>query len=88
MKGKKTGGRTKGSTNKASGDVKERVADIVSDKFGEFTEKLGELDGEAYCRVYLKLMEFVLPKQRELSGTVQVEPVKVIMPDGFAFELV
>ncbi len=68
--------------------MKERVAGIVSDKFAEFVENMGKLDAEAYTRTYLKLMEFVLPKQRELSGTVQVEPVKVIMPDGFAFELV
>lgn len=88
MKRQKTGGRKKGTTNKAGGDVKERVAAIVSDKFSEFVEKLGSLAADDYCRTYLKLMEFVLPKQRELSGKVQVEPVKVIMPDGFEFELV
>ena len=47
-----------------------------------------DLEGKEYCQVYLKLMEFVLPKQRELSGTVQMDPVTVKMPDGFTFELV
>jgi hypothetical protein len=63
----KAGGRTKGSKNKATAKIKERVQSFIDDNFDSMQEDLKQLEPLERVKVYLKLMEFVLPKQKALD---------------------
>lgn len=80
-------GRKAGSPNVVTSEVKEYVKIIVDDQRETFRERLAALDGEQYCRVYLKLLEFVLPKQKEIAATINETPkVQYTLPDGTVVE--
>lgn len=86
-KGKpKTGGRTKGTPNAITSDLREYVKTTLENNQQEFINRMEALDNEGFCRIYLKLMEFNLPKLREVAGTVNKEPVYYKLPDGTVFE--
>ena len=73
QKGKvKTGGRQPGSTNLITKDLRGRVLDIVESNLEGLEATLEQMDPRDKVAVLLKLMEFVLPKGREVP-----EPVKV-----------
>lgn len=63
----KHGGRQKGTPNRVSGDLKSHVGLLLADQFPEFMRRLARLDDENYCRVYLALLPYVMPKQKELQ---------------------
>ena len=87
-KGKnKTGGRAKGTPNALTNELRDFVKDILEDNQSEFSKRLNALDNEGFCRIYLRLLEFNLPKLREVSA--QLEPVKPVyykLPDGTIVE--
>lgn len=63
--GKKTGGRTAGTPNKATGDLKGRIAALIDEQFDTIAADLDVLEPKDRITAYLKLMEYILPKQRE-----------------------
>lgn len=78
MKGKKTGGRQKGTPNKVTTMSKAVIQDIVSNyflseegsdnEFGKnFIEDLGKLDAKERIDVMIKLNSFVIPKPQSVS---------------------
>ncbi|ARK12188.1 hypothetical protein A6C57_18640 [Fibrella sp. ES10-3-2-2] len=62
---KKTGGRKPGSTNKASTDIKGRIAALIDNQFDRIQSDLEMMEPKDRVSAYLKFMEYVLPKQRE-----------------------
>jgi len=73
QKGKeKTGGRKPGSTNLLTKDLRGRVLDIVESNLEGLEGTLEEMEPRDKVAVLLKLMEFVLPKGKEIP-----EPIKV-----------
>lgn len=73
QKGKvKTGGRQPGSTNLITKDLRGRVLDIVESNLEGLGETLEQMEPRDKVAVLLKLMEFVLPKGKEIP-----EPIKV-----------
>lgn len=78
MKGKKTGGRQKGTPNKASAFMKGVFQDIVENyilsekpsdsEFGKnFIEDIGKLDPKDRIDVMIKFAQFVVPKPQSIA---------------------
>jgi hypothetical protein len=63
--GQKTGGRTAGTPNKVTSDLKSRIAALMDEQFDTITTDLEQLEPKDRVTAYLKLLEYVLPKQRE-----------------------
>lgn len=58
----KTGGRQKGTPNKATTDLKKWVRLILEGGKDEFVRRLSNLDDVSYIRTYTGLLGYVLPK--------------------------
>lgn len=78
MKGKKTGGRQKGTPNKATAFMKGVFQDIVQNyilaedksdnEFGQnFISDLGKLDPKDRIDVMIKFAQFVVPKPQSIA---------------------
>ena len=89
MKGKKTGGRQKGTPNKVTTMSKAVIQDIVSNyflsekgsenEFGKaFIEDLGKLDAKERIDVMIKLNGFVIPKPQSVAIDINTEKKKTI----------
>ena len=63
----KLGGRTKGTKNKVNAQIKERIKNFIDNNYDNVLEDLKELDSLERVRFYLKLLEFVLPKQKSID---------------------
>ena len=60
--GKKYGGRKKGTPNKDTRKLRERVDALLDDNWDEVLEDLQELSPKERVDAYLKLLEYSLPK--------------------------
>ena len=61
----KIGGRPKGVPNKMTADLKSRIAQIVQDGFDAIESDLAELEPKDRVGAYLKMLEYLLPRQLE-----------------------
>ena len=61
----KTGGRQKGTLNKATANLKATIQGIVERQFETLEDDLEQMDGKDKVNAVLKLIEYILPKQRE-----------------------
>ncbi|MBC7570782.1 MAG: hypothetical protein H7319_13740 [Spirosoma sp.] len=67
--GHKTGGRTAGTPNKLTSDVRSRIAALIDEQFDTISSDLDALEPKERVTAYLKFLEYVLPKQREQLNT-------------------
>ena len=65
LQGNKTGGRQKGTQNKTTVNLKNTINGIVERQFETLESDLQGLDGRDKINFVLKLIEYILPKQRE-----------------------
>lgn len=63
--GTKTGGRQKGTPNRLTTDLKSRIAEVVENGFMSIESDLEALEPKDRVSAYVKLLEYVMPKQRE-----------------------
>ena len=63
----KTGGRSKGTPNKITGTLKEFISEIIDENRERIREDLEALEPKDRLQILEKLMQYVLPKQRELD---------------------
>lgn len=72
MKGKKTGGRTKGTPNKATQFGKQLIQDILTDysDTGAMAKDINDLEPKDRLDIMVKLMAFVTPKPQSVDMTV------------------
>ena len=80
---KKVGGRKKGTPNKVSSDLKSRVKLFLDHNFQQIENDLLELQPSERVRFFIKLMEFVVPKQQkmELDTNETTECIKVVFKE-------
>lgn len=64
------GGREKGTPNKITADMKAWIAEILNDGRGRFMDSLNDLESSEYIRVYMGLLNYVIPKRQAISGEV------------------
>lgn len=67
MKGKKTGGRTIGSCNKSTKELKEIINAFVSNNLEDMQKQYDSLDAYKKFEVMDKLMKYVLPSRSMLD---------------------
>ena len=70
----KTGGRQKGTPNKVSAELKEWVQSVIDSNKKQFETDLQVVEPEKRLAMLEKLLQYVLPKQRE---EVKEEETKV-----------
>lgn len=69
-KGRKTGGRQKGSQNKVTAITKELIVELQSKLQTTILEDIKALDPKDRVAAYIKLAEFVVPKPQRLSFSI------------------
>ena len=71
-KGKKTGGREKGTPNKATAFTKEVISDILSDYYttGQMARDMNCLEPKERVDAIIKLAAFVTPKPQSIDMSV------------------
>lgn len=63
----KTGGRIKGTPNKVTGTLKEFISEIIDENRGRIREDLEALEPKDRLQVLEKMMQYVIPKQKEMD---------------------
>lgn len=58
----KKGGRLKGTPNQITRPIKELINNFCSDNWNKFLYETNSLTGIDYCKTYLALLEYSLPK--------------------------
>lgn len=79
-KGKKTGGRQKGTPNKATAFTKEVISDILSDYYstGQMAEDMKALEPKERVDAIIKLAAFVTPKPQSIDMSITASKQKTI----------
>ena len=76
MKGKKTGGRKKGTPNKLTEDMRASLSHVLKDEISILPELLKELQPHHRANIILKLAQIIIPppseqdEKKDLSGCV------------------
>jgi hypothetical protein len=65
MKGEKTGGRAKGTPNKATQEVRELFSQLVRDNLPQLKKDLAALEPYQRVNAMMKLSQFIIPKPTE-----------------------
>ena len=65
MKGEKTGGRAKGTPNKATQEVRELFSQLVRDNLPQLKQDLAALEPYQRVNAMMKLSQFIIPKPTE-----------------------
>ena len=76
----KLGGRKKGTPNKVSSDLRTRIKSFLDNNFEQLEKDISKLQPTERVRFLIKLMEFVVPKQKsmELNAIDKTECIKVV----------
>lgn len=80
-------GRTPGKSNQTTSDMRAFIQQLLEAEQGRFLDTLHTMDGESYCRVYIRLLDYVLPKQKDFNLTVEDKKSQYILPDGTVLEI-
>lgn len=75
------GGRSKGTPNKVTADLKTWVASILDGGRDRFVESLESLEPGEYVRVFTGLLNYVLPKQAPTTPDDMLEKEKKMMQE-------
>ena len=70
MKGKKTGGRQKGTPNQLTAELKDKLGNIVSAEMDTLAERLENLDDADRIAALAKLLPYVMPRAVEVDATI------------------
>lgn len=70
MKGKKTGGRQKGTPNKITKITREITEEIAAGMYEQVMKDIGKLSAKDRVQVFLKLVEFNVPKPQSIDVSV------------------
>ena len=69
----KTGGRKKGTPNRTTAQMKEWVANFVNENFDGLQKDLEALKPQDRLEVIIKLLPYVIPKQKETQLSMNEE---------------
>jgi hypothetical protein len=79
----KTGGRKKGSVNRTTKDLREKIKEIVDSELQNIETILGKLTEKERTDLLAKLLPFVLPKMNEhfVESKEHFTPIQIIITD-------
>ncbi len=75
------GGRSKGTPNKVTNDVKEWIASFVNSERERFETMLSSLEPNDYIKAYINLLGYVLPKQAPINPENILEKERVMLQE-------
>lgn len=78
MKGKKTGGRKKGTANKATAVTRELINKLASTMVETVIEDIASLEPKDRVHVFIKLAEFNVAKPQSIDISLSPEKTKTI----------
>ena len=80
MRGKKTGGRVKGTPNKATKTIREKLSEVTSDYYNsdKFFQDLAQLEPKDRVALMERLTNYVAPKMQSTTIDATVESRKTI----------
>lgn len=78
MKGKKTGGRQKGTPNKITKITREITEEIALGMYEQVMKDINKLSAKDRVQVFLKLVEFNVPKPQSLDISLAKEQERTI----------
>jgi len=64
----KSGGRIKGTPNKVTADLREKIFLLLENQFETIDEKLNNLKPKDQLEILIKLIPYVIPKQLETTN--------------------
>lgn len=70
-RGKKTGGRTPGTPNKLTGEMREALGAVLGGEIDQLPKFLAKLDPKDRLDVVVKLLEFALPRLKGIEATIE-----------------
>ena len=77
--GKKYGGRQKGTPNKLTAEIKQKLSQIIEAESERIPEYLNSIERpELKLKLLIDLLPFVIPKQKEVNAEHQAE---INLPD-------
>lgn len=80
MKGKKTGGRQKGTTNKITRTIRERLSEVTSQYYNSelFAKDIAQLEPKDRVTLMERLTNYVAPKMQSTTIDATVDTRKTI----------
>ena len=66
--GKKYGGRTKGTPNKITNEIRKKLKNIVDNELDILEDTLKHLESKQRLEILIKLIPFVVPKVQTVSA--------------------
>jgi hypothetical protein len=69
---KGSGGRQQGSKNKTSNNIRAKIEGLINTNFETIEEDLNNLQPNERIKAYLKLLEFIVPKQRHIEQKIDI----------------
>lgn len=78
MKGKKTGGRKKGTANKATAVTRDLINKLASTMVETVMEDIAALEPKDRVHVFIKLAEFNVAKPQSIDISLSPEKTKTI----------
>lgn len=78
---KKTGGRLKGTPNKITGGLKQKIKEVVELEMSNFDEYLDELPPDKKIEYTLKLLSYVVPKPTTFES-IEDNKIEVVFVKG------
>ena len=70
----KTGGRTKGTPNKITNELRESLKQVIDSELLSLSERLEDLEPKDRVELLIKLLPYIIPKVQTVSHT-ENEPV-------------
>lgn len=80
MKGKKTGGRVKGTPNRTTKTIREKLSEVTNDYYNsdKFFQDLAQLEPKDRVMLMERLTNYVAPKMQSTTIDATVETRKTI----------
>jgi len=76
--GRKYGGRTKGTPNKLTNDLKTIISDILDGELDSLPQRLERLNDKDRIDTIIRLFPYVIPKMMEPNSPI-IEPRKLVI---------
>ena len=72
--GKKFGGRTQGTPNRLTTEVRQKISDALSNSIENLESDLATLSTKERLEIVSKLLNFILPKLKEVEINTDEKP--------------
>ena len=73
MTGIKTGGRIKGTPNKVTSQLREKISLLLENQFETFESELNNMKPKDKFEILVKLIPYVIPKQLETTNYNEID---------------